>query len=115
MIIFILVFSLISSLLTFFATITFIVAARKHYKQMFNESFMSFVSQLDNHRLSDEGAQKYLDYMHTLTLKGCNNLSIEKYLLETHQFHNDKSKLYADAFNRLQHHKIKVFLAALLG
>jgi Na+-transporting NADH:ubiquinone oxidoreductase subunit NqrC len=115
MIIFILVFSLISSLLTFLATITFIVAARKHYKQIFNESFISFVAQLDNNKLSDENGEKYLDYVHTITLNGCSNLSIEKYLLDTHQLHSSSSKLYANAFDKLQHHKIKVFFTSLLG
>lgn len=95
------------------------MTARKHYKQVFAEAFIAFVSQLDEGvkegKLSDKNHEKYIEYVHSIILKGCDSFSVEKFLLDTHQFHRNKSELYARAFVELQHHKTKVFLKSLVG
>jgi hypothetical protein len=115
MIALIFLFSIISSLLTLIGVITYFLNARRRYRQVFAESFISFIDRLHVPYTTSEDYIKYSKYIDDIILHKFSTYSIEQYFAATHHIHKNNSKHYADIFTNLQHHKLKTFLLSLIS
>jgi hypothetical protein len=113
-IVMIILFSIISSFLTLLALVAFLFTVRKHYNQIFAESFINFVMQINTGHYSQMAHDQCIIFISTLNSSNADKYSVEKYLADTHQCHHHGSQYYADIYKELQNHKLRVLLKALL-
>jgi len=94
------------------ALITFIFSVRKHYNQIFTEAFVNFIIEVDHP--SDKNHMKNVVFIHSIDPNRSDAYSIKNFLIDTNQRHRKDSLHYAELYNSLQHHKIKVILRSLV-
>jgi acyl-ACP thioesterase len=107
----ILLFSIISCLLTILALIAFFLSVRKHYTQIFTEAFFHFIIEVRSS--SDEDHMKAIQFINEISSTNCDQFSVEKYLIDTHHHHKNNSKYFAKLYKDLQLHKMKVIMHSL--
>ena len=101
------IISFISALLTLVGLMTLFFNAFRHFKLIFFDCFNCFLLELYKNNNNSIIYPKRPDWNHAY------NQSIDEYLYITNQKYINNSKYYADIFNKMKSHKIKVFIINL--
>jgi hypothetical protein len=108
-------FTIVSGLLSLAGLATLLSGAWRHYKFAFFDCFCAFTRQLSIGAPNNKDNSKHFEYIQgDNEWNKAHTFSIKKYLDYTSESHRNNSEYYATCFEKMQTHKLKVFLSILV-